>query len=169
MMTAWTIDWSRRPPEEAALYNPAFCGELIARTVSAYCKAANRAFPLPLSFVILPLTLAPSTRSQLPGKSNTTFATWSAQHEVMLAELPERVLALRPVTREALLFVAQHGALSISPKGLILGEAPLRLGGKRAASSEDVEEIQRAAGLVGRWFANQVNIGGVLLAMGVRP
>jgi hypothetical protein len=169
MATAWTIDWEHRPAEEAALYNPAFCGELLARTVAAYRKASDRAFALPLAFVVLPLTLAPAIRAQLPGKSNTTFATWAAQHEVLLTELPERVLALRPVTREALLFMAQHRALVLSCLGLEPGAKPLKLGAKRSASSTDVEDMQRASGLVGRWLANQINVGAVLLAMGVRP
>lgn len=169
MDTAWTIEWRSRPTEEAALYNPAFCGELLARAVTTYCKATDRAFGLPLLFVVLPLTLAPAIRFQLPGKSNTTFATWATQHEVMLTELPNRVLALRPVTREALLFLAQHGALTIGPKGLTPGPKPLKLSAQRVTSSDEVEDIQRAAGLIGRWFANQPNIRAVLLAMGVRP
>jgi len=133
MATAWTIDWEHRPAEEAALYNPAFCGELLSRTVAAYRKASNRPLALPLAFVVLPLTLAPAIRAQLPGKSNTTFATWAAQHEVLLTELPDRVLALRPVTREALLFLTQHRAMAISPHGLEPGPTPLKSSMRRSA------------------------------------
>jgi hypothetical protein len=169
MATAWQIDWEHRPPEEAALYNPAFCGELLARSVKAYCSSIDRCFPLPLAFVILPLALPPGTRRALPGKSNTTFETWAAQHEVLLSEIPSTVLALRPVTREALLFLTQHKALAISPRGLALGETPLRLSSKRASTSTEVEEMQRTARLLGRWFANQANPNSILLAMGVQP
>lgn len=169
MATRWASDWSNRPSEEAALYNPAFCGELIARAVHAYVDTSDRPFPFPLAFVILPLTLAPGLRDQLPGRSNTMFANWASQNELMLAEVAERILALRPVTREALLFMAQHRALAISPRGIAPGASPMRLTAKRSATSEDLAEMQRSSRMVGRWFANQGNVGALLLAMGVRP
>lgn len=169
MATRWASDWSDRPSEEAALYNPAFCGELIARAVTAYIDTSDRPFPLPLAFVILPLTLAPALRDQLPGRSNTMFGNWASQHEPMLAEIADRILALRPVTREALLFMAQHHALAISPRGIAPGASPMKLAANRSANSDDLADMQRSARMLGRWFANQGNVGALLLAMGVRP
>ena len=32
----WDIPWNQRAREEAANLNPAFCGELLARSVSEY-------------------------------------------------------------------------------------------------------------------------------------
>lgn len=87
----------------------------------------------------------------------------------MIADLPNRVLALRPVTREALLFVIQHKALSISTDGLTHGQRPLKLSAKRPDSTPDVEAARRAAGLIGRWFAKQGSVAFVLQAFGVRP
>jgi Family of unknown function (DUF6521) len=167
--TRWTLAWAERPPEEAALFNPAYCGELIARTVTEY--EALRAAPLPfaLAFVVLPLTLHAQTRSALPGRANTTFATWAAARSSILVELPGRILALRPVTREALLFLTQHGAVAIVPGGLIKGSRPLKLTAKRPTTSVDAETARRAAGLVGRWFANQGATALVLQSLGVRP
>lgn len=169
MATRWASDWQDRPSEEAALYNPAFCGELIARAVAAYFASSDRAFPLPLAFVVLPLTLARGLRDQLPGRSDSMFAIWASQHEAMLAELSDRILSLRPVTREALLFMAQHRALTISPRGIAPGPSPMKLSAKRCATSDDLADMQRAARLLGRWFANQGNVSAVLLTMGVRP
>jgi hypothetical protein len=31
--TRWSLAWAERPAEEARIFNPAFCGELIGRTV----------------------------------------------------------------------------------------------------------------------------------------
>jgi hypothetical protein len=165
----WSLTWRDRPPEEAALLNPAFCGELVARATSNYEKVRAADFPLPLAFLILPLVLHPPTLAALPGKANTTFATWSADHEALLAEVPERILRLRPITREALLFLAQHGALRVDANGLRTGETPMKLPTKAFTSTPAVDEIRRAAGLLGRWFANQGAPVQILQTMGVMP
>ncbi|RXT51197.1 hypothetical protein B6S44_21575 [Bosea sp. Tri-44] len=169
MASRWSLAWRDRPPEEAALLNPAFCGELIARATKDYERIRAAAFPLPLSFVILPLVLHPPTLAALPGRANTTFATWSADNEALLADLPERTLRLRPISREALLFLAQHRALTVGAEGLRTGDKPMRLTAKAAVMTSDVDDIRRAAGLLGRWFANQGAPVQILQTMGVTP
>jgi hypothetical protein len=169
MASRWSLTWRDRPPEEAALLNPAFCGELIARATKDYERIRATAFPLPLGFVVLPLVLHPPTLAVLPGRANTTLATWSADNEALLAELPERTLRLRPVSREALLFLAQHRAMTVDAEGLRTGEKPMRLTARGTATTPDVNEIRRAAGLLGRWFANQGAPFQILQTMGVTP
>ena len=168
MASRWSLRWRDRPAEEAALLNPAFCGELIARATKDYERIRATAFPLPLGFVVLPLVLHPPTLAILPGRANTTFATWSADNEAVLAELPERTMRLRPISREALLFLAQHRALTVLPEGLRTGERPMRLTAKSPAT-QDVDDIRRASGLLGRWFANQGAPVQILQTMGVTP
>jgi len=107
----WGLAWSDRPVEEAALFNPAFCGELIARTVAGYQEARAAALPLALAFVVLPLTLHEPTRRILPGRSNTMLLTWAADRGPLIADLPNRVLALR-----------QHGKRSCSSFNTPLSE-----------------------------------------------
>lgn len=167
--TRWTLSWKDRPSEEAALFNPAFCGELIYRGVSEYEGIRGTAMPLALAFVILPLTLHTPTRALLPGRANATLVTWAAERGPHIAELPDRVLALRPIAREALLFMIQHGALAVTPSGLQRGEAPLKLSAKRPTATTETEDVRRAANLLGRWFANQAGAASVLQALGVRP
>ncbi|MDP3115974.1 MAG: DUF6521 family protein [Phenylobacterium sp.] len=169
MASRWSLSWRERPAEEAALLNPAFCGELIARATKDYQRLRGNAFPLPLSFVVLPLILHAPTLAALPGRADTTFATWSAENEALLADLPERTLRLRPISREALLFLAQHSALTLGADGLRTGEKPLKLAAKPAASTRDVDDIRRAAALLGRWFANQGAPVQILQTMGVTP
>ncbi|GLR67836.1 hypothetical protein GCM10010909_25170 [Acidocella aquatica] len=168
MASRWSLRWRDRPPEEAALLNPVFCGELIARATKDYERIRATAFPLPLGFVVLPLVLHPPTLAILPGRANTTFATWSAANEALLAELPERTRALRPISREALLFLAQHRVLAVDAEGLRLGEKPMRLTTK-VTTTTDVDDIRRAAALLGRWFANQGAPAQILQIMGVTP
>jgi hypothetical protein len=169
MASRWSLTWRDRPFEEAALLNPAFCGELIARATKDYERIRSSAFPLPLGFVVLPIVLHPPTLAVLPGRANTTFVTWSAENEALLAELPERTLRLRPISREALLFLTQHRALTVGSEGLRTGEKPMRLTTKAAVATPDVDNIRRAASLLGRWFANQGAPVQILQTMGVTP
>jgi hypothetical protein len=167
--THWTLAWPERPAEEAALFNPAFCGELIARCMSDYETARAAPLPLALAFVVLPLTLHRQTRELLPGRSDATLMTWAADRGPLIADLPDRVLALRRVTREAILFLTQHSAISVTAMGLNRGPHPLKLSAKRPTSTPDAEAARRAAGLLGRWFAHQGGAAAVLQALGVRP
>jgi hypothetical protein len=164
----WTLAWLERPPEEAAYFNPAFCGELLARAVQEYYRLRAAPLPLPLAFVVLPLALPQETRQALPRKANTTFVSWSAEHETILGGVPDRVLRLRPVTREGLLFLFQLAAATVGADGVSPGEKPMRLSTKPAVSTKDVDEARRAAGLLGRWFAYQPAPAAILQAMGVR-
>lgn len=169
MASRWSLAWRQRPVEEAALLNPAFCGELIARTTRDYERLRGAPLPLPLGFIVLPLVLHPTTLAALPGRANTTFATWSADNEALLADLPERTLRLRPISREALLFLTQHRALAVGPDGLRTGEKPMRLTAKTVVTTPDADDIRRAAALLGRWFANQGAPVQILQTMGVTP
>lgn len=164
----WSLAWSDRPIEEATHFNPAFCGELIARSVHSYSDLRGAPLPLPLAFVLLPLALPSASRAALPRKANATFATWAVDHQAMLADVPERALQLRPVTREALLFLTQLGALKVGSGGFAPGDAPLKLSKKLEDFTDEVDEIRRTASFLGRWFAAQTSSISVLQTMGVR-
>jgi hypothetical protein len=161
------LAWNSRPPEEAAYFNPAFCGELLGRSTRDYTKLRGTPLPFALGFLILPLILHPASRRALPHKANTTFETWCADNHELLVTIPERVLLLRSVTREALLFMAQIKALDVKHDGIGLGPNPIHLPAKPRHSTPEVEEIRRRAGLVGRWFASQPAVPPILQAMGI--
>jgi hypothetical protein len=165
----WDLEWNERPSEEARNLNPAFCGELIFRTVSDYRKLKPQPFSFALSFLILPIALHKATRDQLPGKASTAFAGWLADNGPFLAQLPDRVLRLVPVSREAILFLIQHNALRIEDGGLVPGAKPIRLTEKLSQTTDDVVEARGAAALLGRWFANQGTASSILQGLGVSP
>jgi hypothetical protein len=148
--------------------NPAFCAELICRVVAEFYKARNVPLNLTIAFVILPLVLHESTRAGLPGRANAAFATWIAEHNALLAEFPDRVTRLRPVSREALLFALRHCLLNIENGGLVPG-VRIRFPAKTTSSTDDVNEARRAAGLIGRWFANQGTQPAILQGIGIAP
>jgi SAM-dependent methyltransferase len=46
--TSWDLRWPDRPCEEARNFNPAFCGEMLFRTVSEYFKLRRMPFSFPV-------------------------------------------------------------------------------------------------------------------------
>jgi hypothetical protein len=165
----WDLEWNERPSEEARNLNPAFCGELMVRAVSDYRKIKPQPFSFALSFLILPIVLHKATRDILPGRASTAFVGWLADNGPFLAQLPDRVTRLVPVSREALLFLVQHNALRIEDGGLVPGAKPLKLSEKLSQTTDDVAEARGAAALLGRWFANQGTATSILQGLGVSP
>ena len=167
--TRWEVAWNNRPREEAALLNPAFSGELIFRATHEYVRAKEAPFSLPLAFLVLPLVLHSATRQRLPKKANAAMAGWMAENGPALALVANRTLQLRPISREAMMFLIRVGALVISEEGVAVGERPLRPAARAAATTPETDAMRRSAALVGRWFAQQPSPGSVLQAMGVEP
>ncbi|MFZ2997360.1 three component ABC system middle component [Sphingobium sp.] len=163
------LGWDERPREEAALFNPAFCGEIIAQSVHAHFKTGKRPLSFPLAFTILPLALHPASRERLPSQSSTTLRTWAVNNDALLRPLSDRIARLRPITREALLFLIQLQALDLTPAGLIPGEKPIALTRKIKAGTAETDEIRRSARLLGRWFAAQNNPLLILQTLGLKP
>ena len=165
----WTVAWAERPVEEARIFNPAFCGELIGRSINEYFRLRQTALSIAVAFIVIPMTLHRQTRDILPGRANTAFAAWTAEHSALLAELPERVRRLRPITREALIFAIHHQLLAFDDGGLVPGAKPIRPNVQFAVSTDEVGAVRRAAGLLGRWFAAQGSQSSILQGMGLTP
>jgi hypothetical protein len=163
------LPWADRPREEAALFNPAFCGEMIVQAVHSHHKGSGRALSLPLAYVILPLVLHPVSRSGLPTKADATFRTWAVNNDALLSPLAERVTQLRAISREAILFLVQHEALALTAQGLVAGTLPLALTRKVEPWTSETNDIRRAARFLGRWFAAQGGSAVILQTLGLRP
>lgn len=165
----WKQSWLERPVEEARIFNPAFCGELLARTVGEYYNARQTELTIITAFLVLPLTLHNKTREALPKRANAAFSGWIAEHDAMLADLPQRVRYLRPISREALLFAVHYQILAINSQGLLPGALSLRRSMHVDNSTEEVKLIRSAARLLGRWFASQRTETIILQGIGVTP
>ncbi len=166
---SWGLAWGDRPREEATNLNPAFCGELIFRSIAEFRRLRELPFPFALSFVVLPLVLHKRTRDQLPGTASTAFVGWVAEHGPLLAELPQRALHLAPITREAIMFAMQHELLAVEQGGLIPGSKPIASRKRPERTTDDADDARRSAGLIGRWFANQGLSSSIMQGLGVTP
>jgi hypothetical protein len=163
--------WSNRVIEEANLFNPAFCSVLIVQMSDNFAKKAHRTMPFPLAFLSLPIVLHRATRQALPGSTVTSLHSWIQDHREQLVNFATRVQCLRDVTREAILFAAQHEFLAVEADG---GLSP---GSKRKTPTErrtglftvEARECVDRAGFLGRWFAAAGTTPTIFAAWGVAP
>lgn len=163
--------WSNRVVEEANLFNPAFCGVLIAQMSYDYAKKAHHPMLFPLAFLSLPIVLHRATRQALPGSTVTSLLPWIQDHREQLVDFATRVKRLRDVTREAVLFAAQHEFLAVDAGG------GLSSGSKRKTATErrtglftaEARECVDRAGFLGRWFAAAGTTQTIFAAWGIAP
>ena len=167
--TAWCQPWALRSAEEARIFNPAFCSELISRTVDEYHRTGKTPLSYMAAFLVLPLTLHKPTREVLPRRANTAFAGWVAEQAPLLVELPERTKRLQPISREALLFALRYELLSLDGAGLLPGANAFPRNVQLKVTTDEVTAVRSASALLGRWFARQGAQISVLRGLGITP
>lgn len=163
--------WSNRAVEEANLFNPAFCAVLLAKSVEEFGKKSKQTFPFSLAFLVLPVVLHRSTRTALPGSTITSLAAWIQEHREQLVNFSGRVQSLRAITREAILFGAQHQTLAIAESGdLVVGTRKQSATEKRTPLfTDEARECLERAGFLGRWFAAAGTVATIYSAWGIAP
>ncbi|MFD7757274.1 three component ABC system middle component [Streptomyces sp. NPDC059460] len=155
----------RRVPEAQALLNPAFGAYLLATSVHAATKKAERPLPWPSAFLVLPFVLPTDTRKDLPIQSVHSMSAWLNEHPQHQAAFAERAAALTEYTRASLRTAARHRAIDVTAQGLQCPRAPKPAS---AAPGEEVADCARRAGLVGRWLA-VIEPATAFTLLGVRP
>jgi hypothetical protein len=156
---------NQRVPEARALLNTAFGAYLLATSVHAATKKANRPLPWPSAFLVLPLVLPTDTRKDLPTQAVHSMSAWLTEHPQHQAAFAARAAALTDYTRASLRTAVRHHALEVTAAGLHCPRPP------KAASqapNEEVADCARRAGLVGRWLA-VVEPALAFNLLGVRP
>ncbi len=110
--------WAERSIEERHLLNPSFCSMVLWHSASGFVTTRSPAMPLALSFLVLPFVLHRTTRESLPRTTTTSLATWLAEQPLVRSRVAERAIALRPFTKEALIFGGVHGLLGLDAAGI---------------------------------------------------
>jgi hypothetical protein len=96
--------WAERTREEAHLLNPSFCCVTIASACSGYTESCGQTLSFALAFMVLPIILHKHTRESLPRTSRTSVPAWLQEHAEARIGFHERLMALQPFTREAMLY-----------------------------------------------------------------
>jgi hypothetical protein len=158
--------WLDRPPDAAALLNPALLAIISAAAASQYERESHEAMPWPLMFLVAPLVLHRGTREALPRTTRTHLSTWITNNPVIRAGFPQRAQSLTKTVREGLRFGITYGVLSVTTDGGMRGILPRSA---QPIEGGDVAEVIRSAGFVGKWFTRADQAATLFALLGVAP
>lgn len=142
--------WARRPPETAALFNPALLAATCAGIASGWSEQAGTALPLPIAFPACALLLHESARNALPSSRRTRLAPWIEEHSRERLEVADLSVSLAPRIREGLRLGLRHGMLAAQPPGIVGFPRAVPANG---FSAETAAILSRTA-WVGRWLGD---------------
>lgn len=159
--------WTKRPREVRTLFNPAFCGLVIARSVEGFTEVSGDAMPFSISLLILPLCLHQRTRDILKAGNRSYFTKVLEDHPEIRVDFPERTRRLFPYTMEAFGYLAHYGAMEINEAGAIsLIKGRVR---KTISGTQDAKDCQVVARSLGRKFAQLGDRVTIYTSLGIRP
>jgi hypothetical protein len=99
----------------------------------------------------------------------TSLATWVHDHPLERSAVAKGVVVLRDTVREALLFGALRGLLSVDGRRLEPSDIQTKkIKAYLRASSDEVRECMRQALFVGRWLCKAGALPTVLALLGVQ-
>lgn len=162
-------DWAKRPPEIAALLNPAFCGFLLSMGLNEYTKNVDEGAPYAFPFVMLPLVLHKPTRQMFPRSSRTAFSAWITNADTAIAKIgfAERAKNMAPYVKESLVFVMQNNNIHVTESGRLKATIPVPKSFPNA--TQEVNECVRAALMCGKWFSMVGDFKTAMALLGVKP
>ncbi len=159
--------WHQRPREVRNLFNPAFCGLVIARGIEGFMAEANRPMPFSLTLLVLPLCLHKRTRDQLKDANRSYLTKTLQEHPEIRVGLADRARGLMPYTMEAFGYLAATGAITVDDSGAIaMVEGTVR---KSIAGSDDTKDCQTVARSLGKKLALLNDRVTIYTTLGIKP
>lgn len=158
--------WETRPTEIAHLLNPAFCGELLRRAIRTHNAVNPRLIPFPLLFLVLPVVLHRETRESISATTKEQMHVWLQDHQNARIGFAERAKSLVPITREAIAFLMQIGAIAVDERA---GVRLTRYVARQVPVSAEITDCQKKAEILGRWFARAGAPAAIYTMWGVKP
>jgi hypothetical protein len=130
--------------------NSAFCTLVLCSHVAGYRLAANKAMPLTLLPLILPILMSGELEDTFSHTSEETgLSRWIAKNPNVLFTLPEKIEACRELTRTTLQFALHYKALAIENLEYVQNTTP-----ESAARLKKIGfgKISKNAIRLGSWF-----------------
>lgn len=158
--------WNERPVEIRNLFNPAFCGLVLSRALTAFQEIDGKGMPFSLSLLVLPLCLHRQTRDVLRAKKKSYFLKIIVEHPELQVGLARRCTDILPFTFEGFGLLMQSGVLAVDASGRLRIGPGIR---KTLSGTQESIECQRAAAFLGKEFAHIADRSTVYATLGVRP
>lgn len=163
--------WTRRPQEEANLFNPPFLCALIYELIKPYSKERKSGATVFLIAIAMTLCLQRTSRERLPYSTVTAFFSWVQDNEDLLIGFAQSSKNLAPYIKEAVLFGFATHTLQIGTG------AAIELGRNKATFSKamlenttvETKEIIERTRFMGRWLAKSGSEISIAAALGVMP
>lgn len=159
--------WNQRPREVRTLFNPAFCGLILARGMEGFIEAANRPMPFSLTLLILPLCLHKRTRDQLKEANRSYLSSILQDHPEIRVDLAQRARGLLPYTMEAFGYLMACGVITVDDAGAITLKCEMVR--KSLVGSQDTKDCQTVARSLGKKLALISDRVTIYTTLGVRP
>ncbi len=159
-------EWAKRPREVRNLFNPAFCGVVLLRSLMSFEEAQN-GMPFSLSLFVLPLSLHKASREAIIRGNRSYLTKIVDENPEMIVGFAERCRSMLSYTFEAYGLLMQQGAISVNADGsitTILGSLRKQLFG-----TAESQACQQAAQILGRKFAAIGDRVTIYTTFGVRP
>ncbi len=159
--------WKDRPIEIQNLLNPAFCGEVLRRSIIKYKTETNRSFPFELSFLVLPLILNKEIRTLIPTRGAKYFHSWVENNPKVKFGLSESIKRFSPYTKEAILFLSQQEHVKFEVDGSISILNSRRKSILNYEIETHPDNFYKKSEKLGQWFAKSLNTDHVFSTLGV--
>jgi len=159
--------WDDRPREVRTLFNPAFCGLVLARGIEGFTAQSGSSMPFSLTLLILPLSLHKSTRELIRESKRAYLTSTLQEHPEIRVGLAERSRGLFPFTMEAFAYLMVCGAIKVDEHGSITvldGQVK-----KAITGSQDTKECQSVAKTLGAKLAQIKDRATIYTTLGIRP
>ncbi len=159
--------WDERPREVRTLFNPAFCGLVLARGIAEFTDQSGGPMPFSLTLLILPLSLHKSTRELLIESKRAYLTSILQAHPEIRVDLAERTRGLFPFTMEAFAYLTACGAIKVDEHGgITVLEGQIK---KTITGSEDTKDCQSVAKALGAKLAQIKDRATIYTTLGIRP
>jgi len=160
--------WDNRPVTVANLLNPAFCGEIIRIVLKAYKSETLKALPFELTFLVLPLILHKQSRESLPSTTGKNFYEWLEENTMTKIYLVNKIKNLVPYTREAILFLIYHEAITVNHDGA-LEFITYRKSSLNYLNKEEIQTVYKKAHMLGKWLGKAGDTKTIYASIGIKP
>jgi len=161
-------EWDNRTAILANLLNPAFCGEIMRRFITAYNNKSEEQTSFLLCFIVLPILLHKDTREQLPKTTNTHLLTWIDSKDALFMDFPSRVKNMKAYTKETLMFLLNQQAIVFNAESKI-ETTTFRKKKFNGEDTEEAEEILKKAEFLGKWLTKAEDIKTLFSFLRITP
>lgn len=159
--------WDQRPFEIRNLFNPAFCGLVLSRTLQGYEEEDARGMPFSLTLLVLPVCLHRDSREVIASNRRSYLLKTVEKNQQIMVGFAERVTQMLPYTFEGFGLLMERGCIAVTKDGRIQ-TVPKKVRKSVDGTAETVA-CQKVARIVGKEFARIGDRATIYTTFGVRP